>query len=171
MVSTGQLAQLLALTDRQIRNLAKSGVLPRSGSGRKAFDAFDCVPKYLKHSRQGGGNSADIAAARLRLIDAQRHDLEMRTREREGKLLPHDEVAGAFEAAMVTVGTQLDGLAGRMAGDLVAISDPAVMRGKVFDETRRIRNAAADQLEALLRNPTRRESAESAPAEEPGDVG
>lgn len=171
MVSTAQLAHLLALTDRQVRNLAAAGVLRRAGVGRKQFDAFDCVPRYLRHSRQGGGSSADIAEARLRLIEAQRREIEQRTRRADKQLIEIDLVASGFAAAMVTVGSQLDGLAGRMAGELAGINDPAVMKARLFDECRRIRNAAADQLEALASDQAGREGAESTATEESGRVG
>lgn len=142
------LGRLLGITDRQVRRLHSKGVLPKIG---RKFDAFACTPKFTAYLRSGAGGSADLAEARLKLTDAQRRDLELRTRQRERRLLDLDEVAGCFDAAMVTVGSQLDGLAGRLCGELATVTEPALIRARLFEETRRIRNAAADQLEALTR--------------------
>lgn len=148
LLSGVDLARLLGITDRQVRRLAARGVLPRAG---RKFDAFECGPRFTKYMRSGVGSSVDLSEARLKLTDAQRHDLELRTRSRERQLLDRDEVAACFDAAMVTIGSQLDGLAGRLCGELATVTEPAVIRARLFEETRRIRNAAADQLEALAR--------------------
>lgn len=166
-VSSSDLARLLTCTDRTVRRLAKEGLLPRMTNGRNAkFDAVVCVPAYIRYVRNGESGSTTIAQARLKLAEAQRREIELRTRRAERQLLPLDEVASAFEAAMVTVGTQLDGLAGRMAGELATLTDPATIRLRLFDECRRIRNAAATQLEAMAGDPPRNEGAESATAED-----
>lgn len=171
LVSTSQLASLLTITDRQVRNLATAGVIRRTGSGRKAFDASVCVPAYLNFTKAGGEHSADISAARLRLIDAQFHDLELRTREREKRVLPADEVAGMFEAAMTMIGSQLDALGRRFAPELAALTDPAIIQQRLFDETRRIRNAAADQLATLASSATGREGTPGTASAESRHVG
>ena len=156
-------ARLLGIGERQVRRLAAQGVLPRVG---RKFDPFACVPKFIAYLRTGAGESADLAEARLKLTEAQRRDLEVRTRQRERKLLAVDDVSNCFESAMVIVGSQLDGTAGRMCGELATISDPAVIRQRLFNECRRIRNAAADQLDALADDAESREGASSAATED-----
>jgi hypothetical protein len=151
VLSSSALARLLATTDRTVRRLARDGVLRRAGTGSRAgFDLRHAVPAYVGHLRQQGQHSADLTEARLKLTEAQRRDLELRTRERARRLLEADEVGAVFDATMVIVGSQLDGLAGRMCNELATITEPAAIRQRLFDECRRIRNAAADQLEKLV---------------------
>jgi hypothetical protein len=158
-LSAVDLARLLALSDRQVRRLYAAGVLPKVG---RRFDAFVCVPKFVAYLRTGTGDSADLSEARLKLTEAQRRDLELRTRQRSRKVVDLDEVATVFDAAMVIVASSLDGLAGRLSNELATVSEPALIRARLFDECRRIRNAAADQLEALAGTPPGRESSTSA---------
>jgi hypothetical protein len=150
LMASPALARLLGVHDSHVRRLARTGVLPRAGASERAkFDIRVAVPAFVRYVRSGENASSDLAEAKLRLTEAQRRDLELRTRQRQRQTVDLDEVASAFDAAMVEIGSQLDGLGGRLAGDLAAVNDPAVIRRRLFDETRRIRNTAADRLEAL----------------------
>lgn len=172
LMGSSSLARLLGVGDGHIRRLARAGVLPRVGaSERSKFDAWVCVPRFLQYVRQGQDASSTLAEARLRLTEAQRRDLELRIRQRERQTIAADEVISTFSAAMAQIGTQLDALGGRMAGELSAVTDPATIRQRLFDECRRIRNAAADQLEALASAAPGSEAAEGAAAEDGGRVG
>lgn len=158
ILPSSELARLLVTSDRNVRRLASQGVLKRVGGPRGGFDVRQAVPAYIRYLHGKGESSADLTEARLKLTEAQRRDLEVRTRQRERGLVPADEVGAVFDSAMVIVGSQLDGLAGRMCSELATLSDPAVIRQRLFDETRRIRNAAADELETLAADPAGRDS-------------
>ncbi len=167
LMPSGALARLLGVSDSHVRRLARTGVLPRAGASERAkFDIRVAVPAFLRYVRSGGDGSADLAEARLRLTEAQRRDLELRTRQRQRQTVDLDEVGTTFDAAMVAIGSQLDGLGGRLAGELAALNDPAVIRKRLFDETRRIRNAAADRLETLASAEAGREPATGTDAED-----
>jgi hypothetical protein len=164
-MNSAELGRLIGLTERQVRRLHRDGVFPRVGTGRHdGFDPFVCVPKFVEYVRQGTEKTEGIAQSRQGLIEAQRRDLELKTSERRRELLPFDEVAAAFEAAMTLIGGQLDAIGGRLCSELAAISDPATIRERVFSECRRVRNAAAGELEAFARAPARRKGARGAPA-------
>jgi hypothetical protein len=156
LMNSADLGRLLGLSARQTRRLAQDGVLPRTGD---RFDPYQCIPAYVAHIQRRARDSATLTEARLKLTEAQRKDLELRTSEREKRLVPVEDVGNLFTATMTLVGAQLDGIAGRMCGELAGLSDPAVIRARLFDECRRVRNAAADQLEALAADAERRESA------------
>ena len=170
IVSAVVLGKMLRISDRHIRRLSRDGVLPRVGSGpRDGFDAVACVPKYLAHMEAEGAGS--LTEARMKLVEVQRRDLEHRMARREGESIDRAEVQRAFLAAMTSIGGQLDGIAGRLCGELAAMSEPALIREVLFRECRRIRNAAAAELETLANPSSGGESAESTPADAPGSVG
>ncbi|MEP7247979.1 MAG: hypothetical protein ABI885_30420, partial [Gammaproteobacteria bacterium] len=118
---------------------------------------------FIAHLRQQGETSADLTEARLRLTEAQRRDIELRTRQREGLVLERDAVASAFDGVMVVLGAELDGLAGRMCSELASLNEPAAVRARLFDECRRIRNHAADAIEAFAET-----GSTGTPSTEPG---
>jgi hypothetical protein len=149
-LSSIDLGRMIGRTDRQVRRLHRDGVLPKmAGKQRTKFDAFVCVPLFLAYVSQGAEKSTGVANSRQALVDAQRKALELKTRRSEGELIPAEEVAQGFEAAMTAVGASLDGIGGRLCGELATITDAAVIRARIFDECRRIRNTAASALEAL----------------------
>jgi hypothetical protein len=150
---------MIGRTDRQVRRLHRDGVLPKAG---KAFDAYVCVPRFIAYLNAGAERSSSVASSRQALIEAQRKALELKTRRSERELLPAADVAQSIEAIMVAVGSQLDGLGGRVCSELAAITDAAVIRARLFDECRRIRNTAAAALDALAGPAPGSEGAEGA---------
>ena len=141
-----ELGRLLNVTGRTVLRLHANGVLPREG---KRFDPFACVPRYLdyiKHDREASG---DLAAAKLKLTDAQRKAVEHKNAIAEKRVVPRADVGVVAERVGVLFGSQLDGLPGRVAGQVAGESDPAAIRRILFDECRRIRNATALELEAM----------------------
>ncbi len=135
---------LTGLSERQFYRLVKAGVFLPVKKAR--FNLSQCVQAWGKYQADGQ-KAGDMATEKTLLIIAQRKKVELDTQEKRGELVLFDQARQTFMAAMTIVATQLDGLAGRVAGELAGISDPAVIRKKLFDETRRIRSAAADKLE------------------------
>jgi hypothetical protein len=167
-----ELGRMLDRTERQVRRLHREGVFPKIGNSRRGrFDAYVCVPLFIAYLNQGAEKSSSVAGSRQALVDAQRKALELKTRRAERELLPAEEVAQGVEAIMTAVGTSLDGLGGRLCSELATITDAAVIRARIFDECRRIRNTAAGALEALAGIAPRSESAPSAAPTKPGRVG
>lgn len=172
-LNSTELGRLLGLDGRHVRRLNADGVFPRvSNTGRHVgFDPFVVVPLYVAYVRQGAEKTVGIAQSRQALVDVQRRALELKTRKAERELVPAEEIAQGFEAVMVALGAALDGLAGRLAGELVGMTDVAGIRKRIFDETRRLRNTAADSLEALAGNPPRRQRAVRTTTQDGGRVG
>ena len=146
LLSAADLARLLDISTRTVTRLHKAGVLPRT---ERKFDAFEVVPKFIAYVRRGSEGSTTLAEAKLKLVEAQRREIERRNRQAEGRLLDADLVASTVEKAMALVGSQIDGMSGRLANELAAINEPAVIRKVLFDEGRRVRNAGAAELELL----------------------
>ncbi|MCP5009406.1 MAG: hypothetical protein GY942_05450 [Aestuariibacter sp.] len=141
---TKSLADILLVSDTQIRNLREKGVFEQTARGK--YDLAKCIQAFIAY-HVDGQTAGDMTTEKVLLITAQRKKVELDTEEKRGELVSFDQARQTFMAAMTIVATQLDGLAGRVAGELAGISDPAIVRKKLFDETRRIRSAAADKLE------------------------
>jgi hypothetical protein len=139
-------------------------VLHPLADNANAYDLPECVRAYLAFHQNGAGTS--MADEKLKLVIAQRRQIEQRTASEERELVPLQEAQAAFSADMVMLAAQLDGLAGRMAGELAGLDDPAAVREALFIETRRIRHAAAERLETFATDTDRREPAEAAAAED-----
>lgn len=171
-INSSELGRLIGLTDRQVRRLNRDGVFPREGTGRHAkFNAYICVPLFVEYVRRGAEKTTGIAESRQKYVDAQLRALELKTRQTMRELIPAEDVCQTMEATMTTVGAQLDALGGRVCSELTGITDAAVIRARIFDETRRIRNTAASALELLAGVAASREGAAGTDAKDRRRVG
>jgi hypothetical protein len=175
LVSAPLAARVLGISRRQFDRLLGRAVFRRADVAtgvRQRFDVSQVVRAYVGYLQDGKEGSTDIAQARLKYLDAQRKAVELRTREREGELLERAEVARVFEAALVQVGAALEGLPGRFAGEIAAISgEPAQVREKLADECRRVREQAATELRALADRVARGDALDAAAEAHSGQMG
>ena len=160
--------EVLGISEGWFHKLRRAGVL-EPVDGKTTFNLPDCVRSYLKFHQDGQGT--DLATERLKLVVAQRKQIEQRTRAEERELVPVGEAQAAFSAVIAMVAAQLDGLPGRMAGELAGIEDPAAIRETLFIETRRIRDAAAHRLESFNTDQAGGGPDEAAATEDSGRVG
>ena len=159
---------LLGIQESWFHKLKRAGVL-QPVDGKSTYNLPDCVRSYLKFHQDGQGT--DMATEKLKLVVAQRKQIEQRTRAEERELVPVGEAKAAFSAVIAMVAAQLDGLPGRMAGELAGLDDPAAIRETLFIETRRIRDAAAHRLESFNTDQAGGGPDEAAPTEDSGRVG
>jgi hypothetical protein len=164
LVSGPQLAALVNLTVRQLNRLAMAGVIRKARRGSYALS--EAIPGLIDYYRRGREGSGDLAEEKLRLTVAQRREVEQRTSIRARELIPLDAVRTGFDTAMTIVGSQLEGLGGRIANDLATETDAAKCKHVIFNECRRIRAAAAAQLEAVCRDPGRPEASTTTEGDE-----
>lgn len=148
-VRVPELQELFGISNRQVYHLRDLEVFHPVSKGR--YDLAQCIQAWGEYHRQGT-TSNTIAEEKRKLIDAQRRKVELDIRERSKELIAIDLVKSAFNEAMVLVAGQLDGLPGRIAATLAGISEPAIIRQTLFEETRRIRDAAATQLKDFANN-------------------
>lgn len=73
-------------------------------------------------------------------------------KERKGELVNTSRVKEIFMKAMSIISTGLDGLPGRLAGNLSGMNDPAEIRGLLLKEFREIRRQAASEIDVLVGN-------------------
>ena len=146
-MNRSDLGRLLGIGERHVSRLSVQGLFPRVSRGR--FDPFVCVPAYVAYQAQGKEASNTLYAERLKHVTAQRIAIEQRTAARDRKLIPLDEAVSILYTVVGLFTSQLDGMGGRTCNALAAETDPALTKDIVFHETRRIRAAAATQIEAL----------------------
>jgi phage terminase Nu1 subunit (DNA packaging protein) len=147
------LAKLFHLTERRVQQLAKEGILTKVQSGK--YDLVASVQGYVKYlqeraaGRMDGSyaDTSDIRIERKRLIKAQADNAECEYQIRRGELVALDVVKQILNEVAVLYGSSLDALPGRLAQELAGISDPAIVKIKLFDECRQLRNLTAEHLQ------------------------
>lgn len=144
-ISAKHLARLAGLSPNHLIKLANAGHIPTPTRGK--FNAEEAIAALFKYYRDEG--SAAFAAAKLRHVDAQTEDVRQRTAIRSGKSAPMDELQTVFDATVNIFAASMDGMGGRTCHQLAAESNPAVVKGIIDEETRRIRQSAATSLAAL----------------------
>jgi hypothetical protein len=138
-------AEALGITPRQLRRDEAKGC-PKDLEGARTWRARN-VPQ------KGESDNAGIVDETARLRAAQADLAELQALEKRGEVAPVADMEIAINEANVIARTQFDGLSGRIAAQLAAITgvDSAEVRQLVKDETDRILAAWADRLEGWAR--------------------
>lgn len=162
LISKKELADLLGKSPRWISKLIDDGLPVAGGGGRGVEVQIDSqaaiewlVSREVRRELGEEGEDEDglsSASTEDRLLKrARREKLQLEIDRERGRLLPGDTVAQILISVAAVYATQLDALPSRCAADLAVIDDPATIRARVFEETRRIRAATADRLERRAR--------------------
>ena len=138
---------MLGISRRHFDRLVIDEVIPRAAP--RLFDLAAAVPAYVRYVQTGKAASSQMAAARLRLVNAQHRSLEQRTLERRRELVERAEVERVYAATLVALSGALEGMPGRLSGTLATIDQPALIHEAIADEVRRTRTAAAAALAEL----------------------
>lgn len=161
-ISKKDLADLLGKSPRWISKLIEQG-LPTSGGGGRGvevqIDSQAAIEWLILHEvrREMGDEGEDeegvsSASTEDRLLKrARREKLQLEIDQVRGRLVPIDAVVAINTSIAAVYATQLDALPSRCSADLAVIDDPALVRSRLFEETRRIRAATADRLEHRTR--------------------
>lgn len=156
-------AKALGITPRQLRRDEAKGC-PKDLEGARTWRDRN-VPS------RGEADNGGIVDETARLRAAQADMAELLAAEKRGEIAPVPDYQVAINEAMVLLRTQIDGLSGRLATQLAAMTDPAEIRQLVKDETDRILAACADRLEDWARLVASGGAAAPAPEEDAGRVG
>jgi phage terminase Nu1 subunit (DNA packaging protein) len=158
IISKKELADLIGKSERWITELLDEG-LPKVGGGGKGvalqIDSEAAINWLIKREmrREMGDDGEDeeglsSASTEDRLLKrARREKLQLEIDQVRGRLIPNETFVHLNTSIAAVYATQLDALPSRCAADLAIIDDPALIRARLFEETRRIRAATADRLE------------------------
>lgn len=132
------LAKVLRLTDRRVRDLVKTGVLP--GTTAAGYDLMTAVPAYIDFLRRDAG---DLKAERTRVAKLKADLLALDYDVRRKELVPWSEIEPALFKSSRTCRDQLLNIPSRLAGVCAAATD----QDKVFEL---IDREVRQTLEALV---------------------
>lgn len=128
-VSTTELACVLGITGRRIRQLAEDGDLEKTGQGR--FNLSESVQRYIKLQARSTMSDDDLKLERTkRTADAtlkasKARIAKMEADELTGKMHRAEDVAAMTEDLVYTIRSSLNAMPGRLAVDVAAVSSPA----------------------------------------------
>ncbi|MCV3804656.1 terminase small subunit [Pseudomonas aeruginosa] len=157
-ISKKDLADLLGKSERWVSKLIEEGLPTQGGGGRGVAVQIDSQAAIewliLREVRREIGDEGDdeeglsSASAEDRLLKrARREKLQLEIDQVRGRLIPNEVFVALITSIAAIYATQLDALPSRCAADLAIIDDPALIRDRLFKETRTVRAATADRLE------------------------
>lgn len=128
-VSTSELACILGVSGRYIRQLAEDGQLKKTSKGR--FKLCDSVQKYIaSQSKEAGKDEASLKLERARrtaeatLKASKAQIAKMEVEELQGKRHRSEDVAAMTEDLIYTIRGALLALPGRLAVDTFTAKSP-----------------------------------------------
>jgi hypothetical protein len=139
-----EIGAVLGITKQAVGKLHKQRGMPVDGiESAVAWHAKNVNPRKEKPPV---GSIGDETA---RLKSAQADIAEIDAARMRGELIEAEEVRLVFAAAAVVFASQMQGLPGRVANELAALDDPALITHKLRDEIRRIREAVSQEFGRL----------------------
>lgn len=162
IISKKDLADLLGKSPRWISNLIDEGLPTVGGGGRGVAVEIDSqaaiewliareVRRELGEEGEDDDGAGSASTEERLLKRARREKLQIEIDQARGRLVPIDAVITLATSIAAVYATQLDSLPSRCASDLAVLDDPATIRARLLEETRRIRAATADRLEHRAR--------------------
>lgn len=98
--SATEIAKLLMLSERRVRQLVEQGVLPKEERGRYAL--VPCIQAYIKFLRDRaiGGDISEAGDDKARLLKAKADIAEMQAKETAGVLVRTEQVEQVWTEAV-----------------------------------------------------------------------
>lgn len=116
IVSTAVICQLLILSRQRIDQLVKDGWIKRHSPGQ--FSLVEAVQGYIRFLRDETRRQ-NVSAADSRVRDARAKDIEVRTMQRLGRLVPLDAYEEMIDNLCGVVRSEFAGLAAAVTRDLI----------------------------------------------------
>ena len=142
-------AALCDVSPQTVSNWCEAGMPNKGGGGHgetRSINVRQAIPWVVANRTEKPGSE------RERLAREQADKVALENAKTRGEHIIAQQVEDALAAAIAGLASQLDGHPGRMATPLASIDDPALIRSKLQDETRRIRDTYARQLTELVDN-------------------
>lgn len=167
MVSQRELAELVGLTTRQIRNLEGRGLPVRAEGNRKLYPVPDAVRWYVDAKAREAAEAAestpyDEALARKTLADARIQ--ERKLAELDGALVPMALHRQVLTRVAERVAARLRNLPGEWAPRIVGIGSPREAVPVLQSMANSILEDMAGGAEDMVRDPRQEEIPEDFPA-------
>lgn len=140
IINVTVLAQLLMLTRQRIEALVKEGWIKKQGVGK--YSLVDAVQGYIRFLRDETRRH-NVSAADSRVRDARAKDIEVRTMQRLGQLVPLEVYDEMLDRTAGLVRSEFAGLAAACTRDLVM---RRIIEREVNARLRRIAESALAEL-------------------------
>lgn len=134
---------LLGVSHSTFHQLQVSGVIIPVEKSK--FNLRDTVQRYIAHRVEGPQGRQKKKAKDL-IEDEKLRKLRIDNDLREGLTVIRADAEAVFNSAAAVIGTGLEALPGRLAGQVLNLKDPAVAREKVQKECRKLRQEFSDKL-------------------------
>lgn len=165
-VNAGLLAKLLNISERRVQQLAKQGIIARSRLGEydlcRSLHGYTAYLQSLITAPDSSHESAALQRQRVRLVKAQADRAEHLYRVESGEWVALDVVEQAFQGLAATFIGSLETLPGRLAFELVGISEASEIKMRLLTACRVCREQTGERLREL--GETFRKRAEISPA-------
>ncbi|MBF0488760.1 MAG: hypothetical protein HQK98_11435 [Nitrospirae bacterium] len=140
-VSKAVLAEMLGVSLRTIQRFKRAG-LPEDIKG---YPLYECLKWYLNHL-SNNGDSPTIADQKLRKLTAEADLLEMEIAKAKNSLIDVEDVRRVIVETCLVLKNVFLGLPGRLAMDLAAETDAAVVRNILMYEIKLAMNDASNRF-------------------------
>jgi hypothetical protein len=132
--TTREICALTGFSEQYLGRLERDGVVRRSSRGRWPLVAtINAIIAHLRDRNRRGGSGSDA------LRKARAKEIEVRTLERERRLIPVTDAIASVEAMAGCVLTELSGQPARVTRDLA-------LRRQIEDEVFGMRERLADRM-------------------------
>lgn len=152
-------AQLIGKSPRWVTKLiTEEGMPVESGGGKGVelvIDSEEAIAWLIREAlaKELGmrdGDDAPVSGSKseeeLLLIKAKRIQEEIKAKKAQGLSIDLEELKPVlFEVANI-FGQQSDALGGRIASEFASINDPAIIKARMLEESRRIRAQTAERI-------------------------
>ncbi len=145
-VSQSEIAAILGVSDRTVRNLTIDGVLREVDKAK--YDLHATVKAYVGYIARG--RVATERSAQRNALESERvRRLRIENDRDEGLSVPLMEFQAAMNAVMLALGTALDILPNRHSAELAIMNDAGKIKHRLRDITVAIREDCASRVEGL----------------------
>lgn len=124
-ITQRDLAELLGISTRQVRNLEAKGLPHHSEDGKKRYSAAS-VQWFVRHREEFAASNATPGAldkARTRKAEADAELAELNLAVQRGRLLERPFVEAEFEDVLARLRSRLVNMPARYGGDVVGLKD------------------------------------------------
>jgi len=144
LISIGQAARLLMISEERIRQLQKQGYIPRADR-RGVVQLVGAVQGYLRYLKDDERRSAK-SAADSRVRDARALEIELRIAERSRDLIPIEDALADMAEFAAAVRSELAGLPARLTR---IVDERHRIETEVYGVLARLSERAAEKAAAL----------------------
>ena len=138
-VSDAELAKLLGVSARRIRQLAEQGVLEREERGKYALG-----PSIRAVIENAAGSGSELQRERIRKLRADANLAELELAREKGLVAPIQQMERVWNNVMATIRAQMMGVPGRVIVRIIGEKSELAIKAALADEIRLALTAAAE---------------------------